>query len=395
MQVMMNRPVPREEITARIEKIRTRLAADGLDGALFNYSVDVFYFTGTRQNCVLWMPTEGVPVLLVRKSFSRAQQESALGDVRPFPASRDLPEIFGKKARKIGLTFDVLPVQHYTFYRNLLPDCEFVDISAVNRDLRSVKSVWELEQMRIGGKLLAEAFSHIPEFLRPGMRELDLAADFEHHLRMAGIGGYLRIRGFNQEITGIAVSGRNAALAGCFDGRVTGRGHWTAAPYGPSTDRISEGQPIMVDYGGFYNGYIVDMTRIFCFGKLAPELEKAFRTSLAILAWVRENLIPGRICEDLFTGAAMMAAEAGLGENFMGHSGELAKFVGHGVGLELDELPVLAPKFKAPLTAGQTIAVEPTFLFPEKGAVGIENTFAVTESKCEKLTDLPDNIVYM
>jgi len=391
----MTAAIPKEEIIGRIEKLRSRLVAEGLEGALFHYAVDVYYFTGTRQNSVLWAPVEGEPVLLARKSFSRAQQESLIADVRPFPASRELPQIFGEKVRKIGLTFDVLPVQHFNFYRNLLPDRGFHDISSVNRDLRSVKSSWELEQMRMSGKLLAEAFSHIPEFLRPGMRELDLAAEFEHYLRSAGIGGYLRIRGFNQEITGVAVAGRNASFAGCFDGPVTGRGHWTAAPYGPSTDMISERQPIMVDYGGFYNGYIVDMTRIFCFGNLAPELEHAFRISHAIQEWVRENLVPGRTCEDLFTGAAMMAADAGLGENFMGHPGELAKFVGHGVGLELDELPVLAPKFKAPLAAGQTIAVEPTFLFPEKGAVGIENTFAVTERECEKLTDLPDEIVYL
>jgi len=391
----MNAAIPKDEISRRIEKLRSYLVAEGLEGALFHYAVDVYYFTGTRQNSVLWVPVEGEPVLLARKSFSRAQQESLIKDVRQFPASRELPQLFGEKVRKIGLTFDVLPVQHFNFYRNLIPDRGFHDISSVNRDLRSVKSPWELEQMKKSGKLLAEAFSHIPEFLRPGMRELDLAAEFEHYLRSAGIGGYLRIRGFNQEITGVAVAGRNAAFAGCFDGPVTGRGHWTAAPYGPSTDVICEKQPIMIDYGGFYNGYIVDMTRIFCFGNLAPELEHAFRISLAIQAWVRENLVPGKICEDLFTGAAMMAADAGLGENFMGHPGELAKFVGHGVGLELDELPVLAPKFKAPLAAGQTIAVEPTFLFPEKGAVGIENTFAVTESRCEKLTDLPDEIVYL
>jgi len=386
-------PVPRQEIAARMEKLRTRLAADGLDGALFTYAVDVYYFTGTRQNCVLWMPVAEAPVLLARKSFSRAQQESLIEDVRPFPASRELPEIIGEKPGKIGLTFDVLPVQHFHFYRNLLPHRDFVDISSINRDLRSVKSAWELEQMRIGGRLLADAFSHIPGLLRPGMRELDLAAEFEHHLRKAGIGGYLRIRGFNQEITGIAVAGGNAALAGCFDGPVTGRGHWTAAPYGPSADVIRERQPVMVDYGGFYNGYIVDMTRIFCLGKLEPGLEPAFRSSLAIQDWVRENLVPGRICEDLYNGACRMAADVGLADNFMGHPGEPAKFVGHGVGLELDELPVLAPRFKALLQAGNVVAVEPKFLFPTRGAVGIENTFAVTEKGAERLTGLPDDII--
>jgi len=389
----MTTAIPKEEVVRRIENLRSRLATEGLDGALFHYAVDIYYFTGTRQNSVLWLPAEGTPVLLAKKSFSRAQQESLIDEVRPFPASRELPQIFGEKGRKIGLTFDVLPMQHFNFYRNILPHREFIDISSINRDLRSVKSPWELEQMRMSGKFLADAFSHIPGLLRPGMRELDLAAAFEHLLRRAGIGGYLRIRGFNQEITGIAVAGRNAALAGCFDGPVTGRGHWTAAPYGPSTDMISESQPIMVDYGGFYNGYIVDMTRVFCFGNLAPELEHAFKASLAIQEWIRENLVPGKICEELFSGAAEMAENAGIAENFMGHPDEPAKFVGHGVGLELDELPVLAPRFKKPLQAGNVVAVEPKFLFPGKGAVGIENTFNVTEKGGELLTGLADHIV--
>lgn len=391
----MNTVTPKEETTQRIENLKKRLAAEGLGGALFNYAVDVYYFTGTRQNAVLWIPIDGSPALLVRKSFIRGRRECNVDDVRPFPSSRDLPDIIGKHIRKIGLTFDVLPLQYFNFFRNIISDCEFLDISAINRDMRSVKSDWELEQMRMSGSLLADAFSKIPNFLVPGMRELDFAAEFEYCLRKAGIGGYLRIRGFNQEITGIVASGGNGAKAGCFDGPVTGKGHWTAAPYGPSIDVIGKGVPIIVDYGGFYNGYIADMTRIFCFGSLDPELERAFDISLRIQDLVKENLTPGNICEDLFHSAVKMAADAGIVEHFMGRPGEPAKFVGHGVGLELDELPLLAPKFNAPLQAGQTIAVEPKFLFPGKGAIGIENTLAITTKCCEKLTCLPDNIVYL
>jgi Xaa-Pro dipeptidase len=391
----MDTAIPREETTMRIDNLQAKLATEGLDGAIFNYAVDVYYFTGTRQNSVLWVPREGAPTLLVRKSFSRACHESSLDDIRPFPSSRDLPGIFGEQAQRIGLAFDVLPVQHFNFYRNLLPDREFADVSAINRELRSVKSVWELVQMRASGKMLAEAFSRIPEFLRPGMRELDLAAEFEYHLRRSGIGGYLRIRGFNQEITGLVASGGNAAVAGCFDGPVTGRGYWAAAPYGPSAEAIGKNLPVIVDYGGFYNGYIVDMTRVFCFGSIAPELEKAFRVSLDIQAWVKENLLPGKAGEYIFSGAAQIAAEAGLAEYFMSPPGDQARFVGHGVGLELDELPVLAPKFTTLLQAGNVIAVEPKFLFPGKGVVGIENTFAITGEGCENLTALSDAIVYL
>lgn len=386
---------PETEIIMRLANLRSRIRETGLDGALFHHAVDVFYFTATRQNSVLWVPVEGEPVLLVRKSLSRALDESVVADVRPFPSRLDLPDLFGTSIKTIGITYDVLPMQQFNFYRGLLPDLEFRDISAVNRDLRSVKSPWELQQMRMSGSMLADAFSKIPEFLKPGMRELDLAAELEYRLRRLGIGGHFRMRGFNQEIAGIALAGPNAAVSGCFDGPVTGRGQWPATPYGSSADTIREGLPIIVDYGGFYNGYYVDMTRIFCLGRLDSELEDAFSVSLSIQESIKDNLMPGTICEDLFFTASKMAADAGLAEHFMGHPGELAKFVGHGVGLELDELPVLAPKFKSPLIAGQTIAVEPKFLFPGKGAVGIENTFAVTERGCENLTNLSDNIVYL
>jgi Xaa-Pro aminopeptidase len=90
-----------------------------------------------------------------------------------------------------------------------------------------------------------------------------------------------------------------------------------------------------------------------------------------------------------------MAAKAGLKDNFMGMPGEQARFVGHGVGLELDEFPVLARGFKMPLQQGQTVAIEPKFVFPERGVIGIENTFAVTADGGERLTELPDSIVFI
>lgn len=390
----MDITTPKTEIGQRLTRLKERLSEAGIEGVLLNQAVDVFYYSGTRQNSVLWVPVSGEPVLLVKKSISQAHKESVLKDIQPFPSSRELPSIFSG-IKRIGLTHDVLPMQHFNFYRSILPEHEFMDISAINRELRSVKSPWELDQMRMSGHMLAEAFGKIPEYLKAGMREIDLAAEFEYRLRRLGIGGYLRIRGFNQEITGIAVSGRNGASSGCFDGPITGTGQWTAAPYGPSTEPIKENEPVVVDYGGFYNGYIVDMTRMFCIGRLDPIFENAFRVAADIQSWLIEHLIPGAICEDLFYGSLKIAADAGLAENFMGHPGELAKFVGHGVGLELDELPVLAPKFSSPLLPGQTIAIEPKFLFPGKGATGIENTYAITGQRPEKLTELSDGIVYL
>jgi Xaa-Pro dipeptidase len=381
--------LPKTESAERISRLKTRLMEQGLDGALFTYPVDILYFAGTRQNAALWVPAAGDPILLVRKSFERARKESAVADVRPFPPSRELASLLDGEARHIGFTFDVLPVQHYAFYSGLLSGREFADISAINRELRAVKSAWELERMRESAGRLVEVFSEIPRFLNPGMRELDLAAELEYRLRYAGSEGRFSMRAFGQDIVGLAAAGETASEQGCFDGPITGRGLSTASPYGPSREIIRENVPIIVDYAGTFEGYMVDMTRIFVFGKLSQEMNKAFAVSLAVQDWLADNLTPGSTCEDLYEGAVRMAEEAGLGKYFMGQ----AKFVGHGVGLELDELPVLARGFRSPLQDGHTIAIEPKFVFPGQGAIGIENTYAVAQSGCERLTVLPDEVV--
>ncbi|BCS52775.1 Xaa-Pro peptidase family protein [Geobacter sp. SVR] len=385
-----------EESGRRIARLQQELLNKGIDGALILLPIDVFYFSGTRQNSVLWVPATGNPLLLVRKSYLRAREEAMIADIRPFPSSKEFPALFGEEVRKVGLTFDVVPVQQYNLYNKLMPGREFVDISGINREIRSVKSEGELELMGKAGRALCGIFSQIPEFLKPGMRELDLAAEFEYRLRKAGGEGFVRMRAFNQELfLGMALTGTNAVKPGFFDGAVTGQGLSAASPQGSSNEVITANSPVFVDYTGVFDGYIVDMTRIFVIGSLDAELERAFATSLAIQRTVVAGLVPGAICEELFFKAAEMAEQAGLGRHFMGAPGENARFVGHGVGLELDEFPVLAQGFKVPLQAGQTIAIEPKFVFPGLGVIGIENTFAVSADGGMNLTDIPDDIVYL
>jgi Xaa-Pro aminopeptidase len=386
---------PHSEYQQRIERLRGRLKAQALDGALFVWPIDIYYFSGTRQNAALWVPTEGVPLLLVRKSYIRAKTESHIADTRPFPSSKEFPALFDNSVKRIGLTLDVMPVQYYKYYSELLSEREFVDISALNRELRSVKSQWEVVRMRESGQRLAGIFSQIPSFLRRGMREIDLAAEMEYHLRKSGSEGAIRMRSFGQEIIGLAAAGESAAYPGGFDGPVTARGISSGTPFGPSAVVIEENTPIIVDYSGTFGNYMMDMTRTFVFGALDQQLRTAFDTAVGIQARVVQDLRPGIVCEDLYLSAVAMAEESGFGANFMGNTGEQAKFVGHGVGLELDELPILAKGFKAPLQEGQTVAIEPKFIFSGVGVVGIENTWLVTATGAEKLTCLADDLVVL
>jgi len=387
--------ITNKEIQERVARMQGLIREKGLDGALFIFPIDVYYFSGTYQNVTLWLPAEGEPMMLVRKSLARARVESLIADVRPFPASKDFPGLFSEAVRKVGLTFDVVPVQQLNYYSKLLPGIEFVDISALNREIRSVKSPFELEQLRCSGRLVGAVYAQVPQFLKVGMREVDLAAEFEYRLRKAGNEGYIRLRAFNQELfIGLATSSGGASPGG-FDGAVTGRGLSRAAPYGASFEMIQANAPVFLDYTGIVNGYIADMTRVFVVGELDSALQRAFDVALEIQAFLQSVLKPGAICEELYFRSVEMAERAGLGKYYMGMPGEQARFVGHGVGLELDEYPILAKGFKAPLQAGQVLAIEPKFIIPGKGVMGIENTFAVTGVGGEKLTDIPDQIVFL
>ncbi len=380
------------EFQARIGKFQTALAARQLGGAILLHPTDIFYFSGTRQNGALFIPASGGAVLLIRKSLERARSESA-AQVRPFPPSKELAAAIGP-AKRIGLAYDVTPAQQLEWYQRNLTGRTFSDVSMAIREQRSAKSPYELGLMRAGAEKICAVFAEVPRFLRPGMRELDLAAEMEFRLRKAGNEGSPPMRSFNQKLfVGVCVAGDSGAAPGYFDGPVVGRGLSAAAPQGASTRAVEPGAPVILDYTSVFDGYVIDMTRTFVCGELPAELARAFEAAIAIQDEIGRGLRPGVVPVDLYDRAVQMAEQAGLGERFMGPPGEQARFVGHGVGLELDELPVLAPGFKTPLVAGQTLAIEPKFVFPGLGAVGIENTWAVSESGGERLTKLADALV--
>lgn len=382
-----------EENRSRVALLQETLRAKPLGGALLLAAVDVLYYAGTRQNAALWVPASGDPILLVRKSFARAKAEGAIVDVRPFPPSKELAAVLGATG-KVGTPFEAAPQATLDWWRKQLPAAELVDLSAPIRAQRSVKVAAEIAAQREAAVRLGAVLAEIPTFLRAGMRELDLAVEIESRLRRAGSQGAPRMRGFNNEMwMGIAVAGAAAAEPGCFDGPVVGQGLHAAYPAGSSEHVIRRGEPVLVDFCFVHKGYVADMTRVAVIGELPPELARAHEVAIAIQDEVAAGLVPGAIPAELWERARAHAEREGLGDKFMGPPGDQARFVAHGVGLELDELPVLAPGFTSPLVAGQVLAVEPKFVFPGLGAVGVENDYAVTEQGGDRFCDLADAVM--
>jgi Xaa-Pro aminopeptidase len=239
----------------------------------------------------------------------------------------------------------------------------------------------------------AEALEAGLASLKEGMTELELISVIEKSMRSQGHIGLMRMRGYNQEImTGVVSAGDAAAEPTYFDGPAGGRGLSPAAPQSVSTRPIGRNEPILIDIGCCVDGYTIDQTRTAVIGELPSELQVAYDCAESIVRSIEMYLRPGATPEQLYAHALEMAKVAGLSDHFMGFGRDQVKFLGHGIGLEIDEWPVLARGFNAPLEEGMTLAIEPKFTFPGLGVVGLENTYLITESGCMALTLSPESI---
>jgi Xaa-Pro aminopeptidase len=195
------------------------------------------------------------------------------------------------------------------------------------------------------------------------------------------------MRGWNQEMTYAHVlSGDSGSVVSFLNSPHGGSGNTPAMAQGASSRRIRKNEPVGIDYGVGINGYLADQFRTFVIGSLPSDLEKAHRCSGQIHDLFAREARPGVSCAHLYTMARDFAVRAGLGEYFMGHGEGQVRFIGHGFGLEIDEFPVIAPGFEEALAPGMVLALEPKFVFPGKGVVGMEDDYLVTQSGVERLT---------
>jgi Xaa-Pro dipeptidase len=377
------------ELQTRISKLQDLMQLEGIGGALLVQRADLFYFSGTGQNAHLFVPAAGEPSLIVKKTLTRARAESALDSVIPFEGWHELVALIREavpSGSKIGLETDVIPANLFLRYQKMLDSYIITDISKAIRKIRSIKSTYEIGLMHEAAKISKSVFDHARDIIREGLTELELASQLEMHARRQGHQGAVRMRGFNQEIYyGHIMSGKNAAAISFFDGPTGGPGLNPSYPQGAGRAIIKRNEPILVDFVSIFEGYMVDQTRIFSLGEIASHLNSAYRQAILI----KETLIdlgkPGIPVSLLFEKSETMAAKADLADHFMGCP-ERVSFVGHGVGLELDELPVIARGLETELEAGMVFALEPKFVFPGEGAVGIEDTFVVGADKLEQIT---------
>jgi Xaa-Pro dipeptidase len=386
------RITPKTELEQRCKKLQEQMAFVGMDAVIIVQNADLFYFTGTVQSGNLYVPAEGQPVFMVRKEAGRARMESGLKEVIPFASMKDIPGILSQygypEPGRIGLELDVLPVNFFERYRKVYPKAEYLDATPLIRKVRMIKSHYEIHLMKDAADQLDEVYRRASEVIRVGMTDIELAAELEHTARKSGHQGMVRMRGFNSEVFfGHVFSGSDSSVPSYSDTPLGGLGVNTSFGQGAGMKRIERNEVIMVDLAGCADGYLADQTRIFAIGGLSDRLIRGYADMLKVQELMVKIALPGANWSSIYDECLALAIELGYADSFMGAKGSQVSFIGHGLGVEIDEFPFIARGFEDMyMEVGMAFAFEPKVVFPGEGAIGIENTFYLSNEGLKQLT---------
>lgn len=386
--------LPREEASLRIDRLHKAMAGAGIDGLLVADNADIFYLTGRVYAGFAYIPAGMAPLWFVRRPVE-LEGDGVVYIRKPEDMASHIVAAGLAMPRRLGLELDILSFNQAERLRSVFPGAECVDTTPMMRAMRAVKTDFEVEQMRLSGLKHEQVYRKIPKLYRVGMTDVELQVEIERISRLEGCLGVFRISGQSMEIyMGNVLAGRNADVPAPYDFAMGGRGLDPSIPGGAAGEEIKEHNAVMVDLNGNFTGYMTDMTRVFAVGSLPQEAVDAHQCSIDICRTFEREARPGVEARTLYEMCADMARECGLERYFMGHR-QHAGFVGHGVGIEVNEWPVIAPRSRQILERNNTIALEPKFVIPEVGAVGIENTYVIEDTGARSLTNAPEEIVQL
>lgn len=385
------RYTPLEEVEKRLVRVRTGMENQGIGGLLVIQKMNLYYLSGTTQDGLLFVPLEGEPLLMIKRELERAKAESPVADVVPLKSNREIPSLIqahsGKVPPVLGLELDILPVRDYFKFQGFFSGIQFMDASSILGEARKIKSLFEIDLMRKAGEIGMKVYQEAREVLKDGMTEIEFGGRLEAAAKKYGHEGLLRVRSVNYEAyTWHILSGLTGGIVSQSDSPMGGLGLSPAFPVGASLKVMKVREPILVDFGTCFHGYQADETRMFSIGKMEQKFIDAYNACKEIQDAVLEETRPGADCETLFLKTLPLAEKLGYKDSFLGPPRLQTRFIGHGIGLELNELPFLAQNQSYPLEEGMTFAVEPKIVFPGEGSVGIENTVVVTKDGYQVIT---------
>lgn len=381
----------RDELARRIEKVKYQMGMAEMDALLAGWPTNLFYLAGGVFRGYVYVPVDREPLFLLIPP-----SECDMTQCRDIRKPEMIPDVLRAEGyplpRHLGLEFQDLTYAEISRLQHIFEGARTLDCTPVLRRARQCKTELEQKLMREDGLRQATVYSEIKHCYQEDMTDLEFQIEIERVLRRTGCLGYARTSGSRLQINmGSVLAGPNADRPSPYDFSMGGAGTDPSLPVGASGELMKYGTAVMVDMNGGFNGYQTDMTRCWTVGRVDELTQRAHECSISILRDLEKMALPGVTIGKLYNRAEQLAKDAGLEPYFMGHRYK-AKFIGHGVGIELDETPVVMSRNHDPLLRDMTIALEPKFVIPEVGAVGVENTYLVTDKGLENLTVLDEQL---
>jgi Xaa-Pro aminopeptidase len=389
---MINDHILQDDLQAKTTRVQDAIKEMGMDACLLSVDVNIYYMTGQVFNGYYYLPAEGKPYCFVKRPNNLSGDQIVL-----IRKPEQIAEYFLTEGiafpNKLLLETDEMAYNECIRLQAMFQMPDIGNATSLMRQLRAIKTPWEIAQLRLSAQKHAEAYAQIPACFRPGMTDIEFQIEIERQMRLNGSIGVFHTFGSNMNIfMGSVLTGSNAEAASPFDFALGGYGQTPLCPVGANGTLLKEGMAVMVDMAGNFTPYLTDMTRVFSIGKIPEIARRAHQVSLDIQDEFMQLACPGFSCAALYHKALERVEKEGLTDFFMG-TVQQAKFVGHGVGLQINEPPVFTSRSKEVLLPDRAFALEPKFVIPDVGAVGIENTFLVTDTGVEKLTLFEEEII--
>lgn len=376
--------ITRLELEQRINKFYAALNEryPDWDTVLILSRINQYYFTGTMQDGLLAFKKDGTRMYFARRSYERALEESPITDcIFRMESYRDAVQVLGTELGNTLLETEIATLGIMERLEKYFTMTAKYPVEDILFGIRSVKSTYELNWTIEAGKKHRQLLEEVaPRLLREGMSELEFTAELYAEMLKMGFHGVSRFyRHQTEMIAGQIGFGENSLYPTNFDGPGGMRGMSPAVPIIGSRERLlKKGDLVFVDIGFGMQGYHSDRTQVYMFGaKPCDEVIKAHRKCIEVEKKTAELLKPGRIPSDIYN-TIMDGLDSDFLTNFMGFGDRKVKFLGHGIGLHVDEYPVIANGFKRPLEENMVIALEPKKGIADVGMVGVEDTYIVT-----------------
>lgn len=394
----MNDIIPAQELASRWDRCKKLLYQfiPQAQGILVFSRLNIYYFSGSFASGVFWLPLNGEPILFCRRGDERAKIESPLNHIYSFKSYRDietilndlgysLPEVIAAEMNGLSWALSNNLTKHLSTH-------QFVPADKIIGMSRAKKSEWELSILREAGSKHGKCLTELlPPFLHDGISELEICHKISELFFSEGHHGILRMENYGEEVfLGHISVGDSANYPSVFNGPVGLRGLHPATPYmGSAEVQWTKGKPLTIDNGFTLAGYITDKTQVYWLGgkeNMPVNAVKAHTFCIVLQNQISELLRPGTLPSEIWSHCLDKVERSGWSDGFMGYGQNKVFFVGHGIGLAIDEYPALAKGFDLPLEEGMTLAIEPKIGIPGFGMVGVENTFEVTTKGGKSLT---------